>query len=70
MRGKKKPAPLGSGPGSYAKTLAYPVAPEELARLMRTATGVSFARFMERIIMHCGECVKRATLLTAAGGAG
>jgi hypothetical protein len=61
MRGKKKARSFwGAGRGPNAKTLAYPVAPKELARLTRTATGVRFAAFMRRIIMHGGECVKRA----------
>src|SRR6266436_105218 len=51
LRGKKKARSFwGAGRGSYAKTLAYPDAPKELARLMRTATGVRLAVFMDELL--------------------
>ena len=71
MRGKKKPAPLwGAGRESCAKTLAYPVAPKELARLIRTTAGVSFAMFMNELLCTSMNVSSARTPLTFRGIAG
>jgi hypothetical protein len=44
MRGKQKPAPFWERAGVwFTNAQTYPVAPEAVARLIRAATGLSFA---------------------------